>query len=71
MPSWIGQQVQKVILPENHPAVAARRAICDACPDTFQLPFLSGLISDQCKHCGCFTRPKTRLAHEKCPIGKW
>lgn len=71
MPGWVAQQVQKVFLPENHPVVHARRAQCDACLDKFQLPLLSGLISDQCAHCGCFTAPKTRVTWEKCPVGKW
>ena len=25
----------------------------------------------RCAKCGCFMRVKTRLAHSKCPIGKW
>jgi len=25
----------------------------------------------RCKVCGCFTNAKARLAHERCPIGKW
>jgi len=29
------------------------------------------MITGQCTKCGCFMRLKTKLAHAKCPIGKW
>jgi hypothetical protein len=25
----------------------------------------------RCRVCGCFTNVKARMAHEKCPAGKW
>lgn len=25
----------------------------------------------RCIHCGCFLEPKTAMATESCPIGKW
>jgi hypothetical protein len=25
----------------------------------------------RCLVCGCFTSAKARLAHERCPVGKW
>jgi hypothetical protein len=40
----------------------ARLAICRACPHH------TGL---RCRICGCFTNVKSRMAHERCPIGKW
>jgi tetratricopeptide (TPR) repeat protein len=40
----------------------ARLAVCRACPHH------TGL---RCRICGCFTNVKSRMAHERCPIGKW
>lgn len=39
-----------------------RLAICKACE------FFTGIT---CLKCGCVARFKTKLATEKCPIGKW
>jgi len=39
-----------------------RLRICTTCE------YHTGL---RCKVCGCFTNAKARLAHERCPIGKW
>jgi tetratricopeptide (TPR) repeat protein len=44
------------------PIQQARMATCEACEHH------TGL---RCRVCGCFTRVKTRMAHEQCPIGKW
>ena len=29
------------------------------------------LKDDKCQKCGCFMKVKHKLAHSKCPIGKW
>lgn len=44
------------------PIQQSRMATCEACEHH------TGL---RCRVCGCFTRVKTRMAHEQCPIGKW
>lgn len=41
-----------------------RLAICHAC-DVFDTK------QGRCSKCGCFTKWKTWLATQKCPIGKW
>jgi hypothetical protein len=46
----------------SHEVRHVRLATCRACPE------LSG---SQCRLCGCFVRPKTAIAGEKCPAGKW
>jgi len=40
----------------------ARLAVCRSCSHH------TGL---RCRICGCFTNVKSRMAHERCPIGKW
>lgn len=42
----------------------SRLAICYECP------FFSNQYS-QCSKCGCYMSIKTKLAHVKCPVGKW
>jgi hypothetical protein len=42
---------------------AARRALCDACPER--------TADDRCRACGCFLTAKLRMASERCPLGKW
>jgi tetratricopeptide (TPR) repeat protein len=39
-----------------------RLGVCATCPQH------TGL---RCRACGCFTRVKTWLPHERCPLGKW
>jgi hypothetical protein len=41
-----------------------RMAICDTCPELFQL-------TKQCKECMCIMPLKTKLAEAECPLGKW
>lgn len=43
---------------------ARRLEICRGC-EFFDAP------RGKCKKCGCWTLAKTRLASQKCPIGKW
>ena len=43
-------------------SIKARRALCEAC-DMWD--------HGRCTKCGCFTYAKTRLTHERCPLGKW
>ena len=42
--------------------IEKRRAICQTCDQW---------TGSRCKASGCFTKPKTRLVSESCPIGKW
>lgn len=44
------------------PQIAARRAACEAC-DRWD--------HGRCTECGCYTFAKTKLTHERCPLGKW
>lgn len=48
--------------------VSERLNICKTC-DFWDSSALAG--SGRCKHCGCSTQAKIRLATEKCPVGKW
>jgi tetratricopeptide (TPR) repeat protein len=50
-------------LKSTPPAIQQKRmAICQSCAHH------TGL---RCRICGCFTNVKTRMAHERCPIGQW
>jgi len=42
--------------------VAQRRSLCESCEEWDH---------GRCRKCGCFTWAKTRLTHERCPLGKW
>jgi hypothetical protein len=42
--------------------IEARRKACEAC---------SRWEHGRCLECKCFTWAKTRLTHERCPLGKW
>jgi hypothetical protein len=42
--------------------IAARRSVCESC-DRWD--------HGRCMECGCYTYAKTRLTHERCPLGKW
>jgi hypothetical protein len=42
--------------------IAARRSACESC-DRWD--------HGRCMECGCYTYAKTRLTHERCPLGKW
>ncbi|MAJ43149.1 MAG: hypothetical protein CMF96_00205 [Candidatus Marinimicrobia bacterium] len=44
-----------------------RLKICDECIHVR----LKETLYKRCTECGCFLRPKTKLFHQKCPIGKW
>tara|TARA_Y100000310_G_C20388585_1_gene671649 strand:- start:340 stop:726 length:387 start_codon:yes stop_codon:yes gene_type:complete len=54
-------RIKSMILKDKD-IIDRRRAICDDCE------FKMGL---NCKKCGCFIRPKTKIATTSCPIGKW
>lgn len=41
----------------------ARMQICESCPRLNQ--------NKTCQLCGCFMTAKTRVAHAKCPEGRW
>ena len=69
--SFVQNAVQQVWLPEDHPVVIIRRQWCAQCPDKFAIPLLSGVLGENCKHCGCIIAAKTRVAFTHCPIGKW
>lgn len=62
-------------LPQN--IVSERRDTCRECDRASRNPNLmahpcKGLsIRSRCLECDCFIFAKTRLASEKCPLGKW
>ncbi len=47
--------------------VRARMAVCQACP----LAVVGKTKKFVCSKCGCVLAGKTRMAGEKCPVGKW
>ena len=49
-------------------ALAAREAICRACPE-WDAAALNN--TGRCRKCGCSTWAKLRMATERCPLGKW
>lgn len=59
--------------------VAERRRICAGCPElefrgvanVSRAADPQALEHHRCGACGCFIRPKTRLAAERCPRGRW
>lgn len=56
-------------MPMASPEVlAARMEQCRAC-EHWDAKALRG--TGRCRHCGCSTAAKLRLATEKCPVGKW
>lgn len=51
--------------------VQARRLhICNACPELTDKRRCGKLLSKD-KTCGCWVDQKTKVAGEKCPLGKW
>jgi hypothetical protein len=44
------------------PRIAERRKACESC-DRWD--------HGRCLECGCYTYAKTKLTHERCPLGKW
>jgi hypothetical protein len=46
---------------------AARRAVCDDCPEGEKVMG----VFHRCRICGCATTTKIALKGEKCPLGKW
>jgi hypothetical protein len=46
----------------NDEVTAARRIVCESCDQWDH---------GRCRSCGCYTWSKTRLTHERCPLGKW
>jgi hypothetical protein len=50
-------------------AIAARRAICRRCDRATR--HRDGVRVLRCLECACWIKPKTALAGEKCPLGKW
>ncbi len=47
--------------------IAARRLTCESCPEA-----TSGVRPlSRCRKCHCSIIWKTRLARQKCPLGKW
>ena len=48
--------------------LAAREAICRACPEWDAAALNS---TGRCRKCGCSTWAKLRMATERCPLGKW
>lgn len=48
--------------------LAAREAICRACPE-WDAAALNA--TGRCRKCGCSTWAKLRMATERCPLGKW
>ncbi len=54
--------------------VAARLAICEACPNLIRPSERCGILpgSDAASSgCGCFVRNKARWLDQHCPAGKW
>jgi hypothetical protein len=49
-------------------ALAAREAICKACPEWDAAALKN---TGRCRKCRCSTWVKLRMATERCPIGKW
>jgi hypothetical protein len=47
----------------------ARRAICRQCDRATR--HKDGVRVLKCLECSCWIKPKTRLAGERCPLGKW
>ena len=58
MARFVGSGGEMVATPVLH----RRLRTCSACEHH------TGL---RCRLCGCFTNVKARMAHERCPIGKW
>jgi hypothetical protein len=51
--------------------IRARREVCRRC-DKSEKRNMAGIIKIRmCSACDCFIGPKTRLADEECPEGKW
>lgn len=46
--------------------IIQRRKTCESCE--YHLDFMK---TKRCAVCGCFTKIKTKLAHESCPLRKW
>jgi hypothetical protein len=54
--------------------VAARLAICEACPHLIRPDYRCGLLPGQGAQgggCGCYVRTKAAWADQTCPAGKW
>jgi hypothetical protein len=49
--------------------IEARRAICRQCDRATR--HKDGVRVLKCLECSCWIKLKTRLAGEKCPLGKW
>jgi hypothetical protein len=49
--------------------VEARRAICQQCDRATR--HKDGVRVLKCLECSCWIKLKTRLAGERCPLGKW
>jgi hypothetical protein len=47
-----------------------RRAVCRSCPEAVPCLRVIGRFC-QCRVCKCVLAPKTRVASERCPLGKW
>ncbi|WP_165229611.1 tetratricopeptide repeat protein [Aquisphaera insulae] len=58
MMAFVGSGM-KTIQPEVR---AVRLALCGLCEHH---------TGQRCRICGCFTRAKSLMAHEQCPLGKW
>ena len=47
-----------------------RMEICQPCKEAVRcVPYAPQVC--KCLQCGCFLKHKTRLAKERCPLGKW
>ena len=56
-----------VLLECDSDIVLYRRDTCKKCPH--RLPVAGGM--GRCRKCECFVQIKTRLATERCPLGRW
>lgn len=50
--------------------IERRRAICRACEHAVPCQANPKRYC-KCARCGCWLKHKTRLAGERCPVGKW
>lgn len=58
------ERAQSVVAIAEPEVTEARMDICKACPELAQPVHF-------CKKCGCLMEAKTKLANQKCPLGKW
>lgn len=59
----VAHKIEELAAPAPKELADERMAICHACPHLGKL--------NRCKECGCFMDAKTKMLHQKCPLGKW